>query len=79
MPKGEFKEEVLKVISEDERFAIRVVKWGNGAPMLAKQQVYEDEDGKKRHGKVKGFNADDLEVLKENLEEIEKLLGSPTE
>ena len=79
MPRGEFTEEVLKVINEDERFAIRVVKWGKGKPMLVKQQVYENDEGSKRHGKVKGFNADDLEVLKENLAEIEKLLGSPTE
>ena len=73
--KKEFKEEVLKVIDESEKSVIRVVRWGKGSPVLAKQQKFETADGEVRTGKVKGLNFDDLQTIKENLDEIEELLG----
>lgn len=75
MAKREFKEEVLKIIEESEKYVIRVVRWGKGSPMLAKQQKFETKDGETRTGKIKGLNQEDLNVIKNNLEEIEELLN----
>ena len=68
-------EKVIKVIHESGRTVIRVVKWGRGAPLLVKQEKYEDGEGELRYGKVKGFNIGDLDILQNNMSQIKEALG----
>jgi len=72
----EFKEEVVKVLKETDKFMVRIVKWGNGLPLLVKQEKYTTDEGENRFGKVKGLNYEDFAFIKEHLDEIEEALGS---
>lgn len=70
----EFKEEVIVVLEEGEKMVLRVVKWGNGRPLLVKQQKFETKDGETRFGKVKGLNLDDFELVCEKYDDIVGML-----
>jgi hypothetical protein len=77
MPR-EIKETVVKVFNEQEMDAdnksiIRIVRWNNGRPQLEKRKFYRSDEAWKP-GKAAGFNVDDFTLLKDNIEEIDKLL-----
>lgn len=74
----EIKETVVKVLNEQEidannKTILRIVRWNNGRPQLEKRKFYLSEEVWKP-GKAAGFNIDDFTLVKENIEEIEKLL-----
>lgn len=74
----EIKETVVKVLHEQEidgnnKNILRIVRWNNGRPQLEKRKFYKSEEAWKP-GKAAGFNVDDFMMIKENQEEIEKLL-----
>lgn len=73
-PKREFSEEELLILQEDDRFIMRVVKWGR-MPVLAKQEKFEDkETGEMRKGKVKGLSLADIELIEQKLDVIKKAM-----
>jgi hypothetical protein len=51
-----------------------VVKWNKGRPQLEKRKFYLSEDAWKP-ARASGMNIDDFKLIKDNLEEIGKLLG----
>lgn len=78
MPR-EIKETVVKILNEQEidgsnKNIIRIVKWNNGRPQLEKRKFYRSEDAWKP-GRAAGMNIDDFNIIKDNTEEIEKLLA----
>jgi hypothetical protein len=79
MPK-EITCKVLKVIDTAElrsgnKVYLRIVSWNDKSPMLEKRECWTDEDGNEKMGKAKGFTAEDLNKIIENLDEIEKIMN----
>lgn len=78
MPR-EIKEEVIKVFNEqnidgNNKNILRVVRWNKGRPQLEKRKFYRTEDDQWKPARASGMNIDDFKLIKENSEEIEKLL-----
>lgn len=69
---------VLKLLNEVEnsrgKARLQIVQWNNSAPSLEKREYYTDENDEEKAGKAKGLNADDLRLIFENREEIEKIM-----
>lgn len=70
--------EVIKVLDEKitrrGKTRIQIVSWNNYDPVLEKKEFWEDNDGNEKMGKAKGFNNEDMAIISDNLDEIEKLL-----
>lgn len=69
---------ILKVFDEKQtrngHIRIQVIQWGKYSPQLEKREYYFDKDGNEKTGKAKGFNFEDMELIANNIEEIQKLL-----
>lgn len=76
--KREIRCDVLTVLDEAitrrGKTRIQVVSWNGHSPTLEKREYWEDQDGEEKTGKAKGFNIDDLGIIKDKLDDIEKLM-----
>ena len=74
---------VLKVFKEQNtrrgKTRIHIIQWGKYAPVLEKREYWYDDEDQEKTGKLKGINSEDLKVILENTEEIEKLLEKKEE
>lgn len=75
----EVKCEVIKVFDEREtrrgKIRLQVIRWGTYSPVLEKREYWINEENEERTGKAKGLNGDDIRLLSDHFDEIEKLLG----
>jgi len=71
---------VLKVFNEKKTrngsVRLHVIRWGNYSPQLEKREYYFDTENNEKPGKAKGLNHEDLQLIIDNAEEIQKLLES---
>lgn len=77
MPR-QIKETVVKILNEQEmdtnnKTILRIVRWNDGKPQLEKRRFYKSEEAWKP-GKAAGINAQDFAIIKENINEVEKIL-----
>ena len=61
-------------ISRGNMVRLQVVRWNKYAPVLEKREFYTSKDGEEKTGKAKGFNHEDLQLIVDNLDKIQKLL-----
>jgi len=61
-------------ISRGNMVRLQVVRWNKYAPVLEKREYYNSKDGEEKTGKAKGFNHEDLQLIVDNLDKIQKLL-----
>lgn len=61
-------------ISRGNMVRLQVVRWNKYSPVLEKREYYSSNDGEEKTGKAKGFNHEDLQIITDNLEKIQKLL-----
>jgi len=59
---------------KNDKFQLQVVTWGRGKPQLAKQELYEDQNGQIKAGKIKGLTLEDLELVKANWKSVQAAL-----
>lgn len=77
---ADIKCEVLKTINEIEsrrggKIRLRIVKWGNSKnTVLEKREFWYNEEGEEKLGRAKGLNSDDLRIIIDNIDEIEKIM-----
>lgn len=77
----EVKCDVLKVLKEMNtrrgKTRLQIVSWGNRSPVLEKREFWYDDADNEKTGKAKGFNAEDFQLIIEQLGEVKKLLARP--
>lgn len=61
-------------ISRGNTIRLQIVRWNKYAPVLEKREFFKSKDGEEKTGKAKGFNHEDVQLIVDNLEKIQKLL-----
>ena len=78
MPKKEITCDVLKVLNESEargnKVRLQIVSWNKRSPQLEKREYYQKEDEEEKMGKAKGMNLDDLSIIWDKADDIEKIM-----
>lgn len=76
--KKDIKCDVLTVLNESESrrgiTRLQIVSWNGRSPLLEKREFWTDSEGNEKMGKAKGLNLDDLDMIVEQFDAIEKMM-----
>lgn len=76
--KKDIKCEILTVLNEAETrrgiTRLQIVSWNDRSPMLEKREYWTDKEGNEKAGKAKGLNLDDLDMIVDQFDAIEKMM-----